>query len=210
MLRPLSDRLKISREKFAFLVDTTCAPVTAIAIVSTWLAAERGTIRETLLSLGIDRRRDDDALGEPAVLLLSDLDADLRGPGDFPRPRFRTDAAGRMAGRDAGPFEPARSGRSAGPSGRRGGAAGGPQAGPQCLDSAVPDAVRPGGGRHVVDGPRGIGVAPRPTPRRRRRSRPRLPRGSTCWNTRNRSACCCSRCSSRRRLPSPWGSGRDR
>ena len=52
MLRPLSDRLKISREKFAFLVDSTCAPVTAIAIVSTWLAAERGTIRETFLSLG--------------------------------------------------------------------------------------------------------------------------------------------------------------
>jgi len=51
-LRPLSDRLKISREKFAFLVDTTCAPVTALAIVSTWLAAERGTIRETLVSLG--------------------------------------------------------------------------------------------------------------------------------------------------------------
>ncbi len=42
-LRPLSDRLKISREKFAFLVDTTCAPVVALAIVSTWLAAERGT-----------------------------------------------------------------------------------------------------------------------------------------------------------------------
>jgi Na+/H+ antiporter NhaC len=52
MLRPLSDRLKISREKFAFLIDTTCAPVTALAIISTWLAAERGTIRETFLSLG--------------------------------------------------------------------------------------------------------------------------------------------------------------
>jgi Na+/H+ antiporter NhaC len=53
MLRPLSDRLKISREKFAFLVDSTCAPVTAIAMISTWLAAERGTIRETFLSLGM-------------------------------------------------------------------------------------------------------------------------------------------------------------
>jgi Na+/H+ antiporter NhaC len=51
-LRPLSDRLKISREKFAFLVDTTCAPVVALAIVSTWLAAERGTVRETFASLG--------------------------------------------------------------------------------------------------------------------------------------------------------------
>jgi len=51
-LRPLSDRLKISREKFAFLVDTTCAPVAALAILSTWLAAERGTIRETFATLG--------------------------------------------------------------------------------------------------------------------------------------------------------------
>lgn len=51
-LRPLSDRLKISREKFAFLVDTTCAPVVALAVISTWLAAERGTIRDTFASLG--------------------------------------------------------------------------------------------------------------------------------------------------------------
>ena len=51
-LRPLSDRLKVSREKFAFLVDTTCAPVVALAIVSTWLAVERGTIRDTFASLG--------------------------------------------------------------------------------------------------------------------------------------------------------------
>jgi Na+/H+ antiporter NhaC len=52
-IRPLSDRLKISREKFAFLVDTTCAPVVALAVVSTWLGAERGTIRETFASLGV-------------------------------------------------------------------------------------------------------------------------------------------------------------
>jgi Na+/H+ antiporter NhaC len=51
-LRPLSDRLKISREKFAFLVDTTCAPMAALAVLSTWLAAERGTIRETFAALG--------------------------------------------------------------------------------------------------------------------------------------------------------------
>ena len=51
-LRPLSDRLKVSREKFAFLVDTSCAPVVALAIISTWLAAERGSIRDTFTSLG--------------------------------------------------------------------------------------------------------------------------------------------------------------
>jgi Na+/H+ antiporter NhaC len=52
-LRPLSDRLKVSREKFAFLVDTTCAPVVALAVISTWLGAERGTIHDTFGSLGV-------------------------------------------------------------------------------------------------------------------------------------------------------------
>jgi Na+/H+ antiporter NhaC len=52
-LRPLSDRLRVSREKLAFLVDTTAAPVTAIAIVTTWVAAERGTIRDTFAGLGL-------------------------------------------------------------------------------------------------------------------------------------------------------------
>jgi Na+/H+ antiporter NhaC len=52
-LRPLSDRLKISREKLAFLVDTTAAPVAALAILSTWIAAERGTLRATFEQLGI-------------------------------------------------------------------------------------------------------------------------------------------------------------
>ncbi len=52
-LRPLSDRLKISREKFAFLVNTTAASVAAVAILSSWLATERGTIREAFTSLGV-------------------------------------------------------------------------------------------------------------------------------------------------------------
>lgn len=52
-LRPLSDRLKISREKLAFLVNGTAAPVAALAVVSTWIAAERGTIRDTFEGLGM-------------------------------------------------------------------------------------------------------------------------------------------------------------
>ncbi len=53
-LRPLSDRMKISREKLAFLVDTTAAPRRrGAAILSTWLAAERGTIAATFEDLGI-------------------------------------------------------------------------------------------------------------------------------------------------------------
>jgi len=39
-LRPLCDRLKISREKLAYLIDSTAAPVAGLALVSTWVAAE--------------------------------------------------------------------------------------------------------------------------------------------------------------------------
>ncbi|MEK6750337.1 MAG: Na+/H+ antiporter NhaC family protein [Pseudomonadota bacterium] len=41
-MRPLSDRHRISREKLAFLVDATSAPVAGLAVVSTWIAFEVG------------------------------------------------------------------------------------------------------------------------------------------------------------------------
>ncbi|MBT7670476.1 MAG: Na+/H+ antiporter NhaC family protein [Bdellovibrionales bacterium] len=40
--RPLTDKFKISREKLAFLVDATSAPVAGISIVSTWIGFEVG------------------------------------------------------------------------------------------------------------------------------------------------------------------------
>lgn len=36
-MQPLMDRLKVSREKLAFLVDSTAAPLAAIAIATTWI-----------------------------------------------------------------------------------------------------------------------------------------------------------------------------
>lgn len=47
-LRPLFDRLKISREKLAYLVDSTAAPVAGLALISTWVAGEIGYIDEGL------------------------------------------------------------------------------------------------------------------------------------------------------------------
>ncbi len=38
--RPLTDRLGISREKLAYLVDSTAAPVASLALVSTWIGIE--------------------------------------------------------------------------------------------------------------------------------------------------------------------------
>ena len=45
-MRPLTDRLKISREKLAYLVDSTAAPVSGLALVSTWVAGEIGYIED--------------------------------------------------------------------------------------------------------------------------------------------------------------------
>ncbi len=50
-MRPLCDRLKISREKLAFLVDSTAAPVAGVALVSTWIAVELDYIRDGLANL---------------------------------------------------------------------------------------------------------------------------------------------------------------
>jgi len=47
-LRPLCDRLKISREKLAYLVDSTAAPVAGLALISTWVAVEIDYVREGL------------------------------------------------------------------------------------------------------------------------------------------------------------------
>lgn len=43
-MRAITDKLKISREKLAYIVDSTAAPVSAIAFVTTWIGAELGYI----------------------------------------------------------------------------------------------------------------------------------------------------------------------
>jgi Na+/H+ antiporter NhaC len=52
-MRPLTDRLRISREKLAYVVDSTAAPVAGLAIVSTWVAGEIGYIQDGLDEAGI-------------------------------------------------------------------------------------------------------------------------------------------------------------
>ncbi len=51
-MRPLTDRLRISREKLAFLVDSTAAPVATVALVSTWIGFEVGLIDTALKAAG--------------------------------------------------------------------------------------------------------------------------------------------------------------
>jgi len=54
-MRPLSDRLRISREKLSYLVDSTAAPVANIAIISAWIGFEISLIKDSFDTLGIDR-----------------------------------------------------------------------------------------------------------------------------------------------------------
>jgi Na+/H+ antiporter NhaC len=42
--RPLTDKLKVSREKLAYIVDSTSAPVCSLSIISTWIAYQVGLI----------------------------------------------------------------------------------------------------------------------------------------------------------------------
>ena len=50
--RPITDHLKISREKLAYIVDSTAAPVVCIALITTWIGYEVSLIDDALQ--GID------------------------------------------------------------------------------------------------------------------------------------------------------------
>jgi len=52
-MRPLFDKYNISREKLAFIVDATAAPITGLFIISTWIGYELSLIKDSYASLGI-------------------------------------------------------------------------------------------------------------------------------------------------------------
>ncbi|WP_430936973.1 Na+/H+ antiporter NhaC family protein [Saccharicrinis sp. 156] len=54
-MRPITDKLKISREKLAYIVDSTSAPIASIAFITTWIGAELSYISEGINQLGIDK-----------------------------------------------------------------------------------------------------------------------------------------------------------
>lgn len=53
-MRPVTDRLKISREKLAYIVDSTAAPLAAIAVISTWIGFELGLIETSVGGISFD------------------------------------------------------------------------------------------------------------------------------------------------------------
>ena len=54
MLRPVTDKMKVSRERLAFIIDATAAPVAGIAIISTWIGLEIGLIGDAFSSIGVE------------------------------------------------------------------------------------------------------------------------------------------------------------
>lgn len=53
-MRPVTDRLKISREKLAYIVDSTAAPVASVIPLSTWIGFEVGLIAAAFTTIGLD------------------------------------------------------------------------------------------------------------------------------------------------------------
>ncbi|HJJ64120.1 MAG TPA: Na+/H+ antiporter NhaC family protein [Methanocorpusculum sp.] len=53
IMRPLCDKYRISREKLAYIVDSTAAPVAGIMLISTWIGTELVNINEGLAIAGI-------------------------------------------------------------------------------------------------------------------------------------------------------------
>lgn len=52
LMRPVTDKLRISREKLAFIVDATSAPVASIFLISSWIGYEVGLIQDGLNIIG--------------------------------------------------------------------------------------------------------------------------------------------------------------
>lgn len=53
-MRPIADKLKVSREKLAYIVDSTSAPVVAVAFVTTWIGAELSYIQDGIRAIGLE------------------------------------------------------------------------------------------------------------------------------------------------------------
>jgi Na+/H+ antiporter NhaC len=52
IMRPVTDKMKVSRERLAFVVDATAAPIAGIALISTWVGYEIGLINDAYASIG--------------------------------------------------------------------------------------------------------------------------------------------------------------
>ena len=54
IMRPVTDKLGISRAKLAFIIDATAAPIAGLAVISTWIGLEIGLIGDAFSSIGMN------------------------------------------------------------------------------------------------------------------------------------------------------------
>ncbi len=52
IMKPVTDKLKIAREKLAFIIDATAAPIAGLALISTWVGYELSLIKDAYTSIG--------------------------------------------------------------------------------------------------------------------------------------------------------------
>lgn len=52
-MRTLTDKMKISREKLAYIVDSTTAPIAGLALISTWIGFEVEQLQHIAKSMGL-------------------------------------------------------------------------------------------------------------------------------------------------------------
>lgn len=53
-MRPITDGWRTSREKLAYVVDSTAAPITSLALVSTWVGYELSVLQDALDASGLE------------------------------------------------------------------------------------------------------------------------------------------------------------
>ena len=53
MMRPITDKLRISREKLAYLVDSTAAPIASLAVISTWSIFQMSLLNGPYTQFGV-------------------------------------------------------------------------------------------------------------------------------------------------------------
>lgn len=90
-MRPVTDKLRISREKLSYIVDSTAAPVASIALVSTWIGYEVSLIGESLKAIDSDL--------DPYAIFLSSLPYNF-----YPLLALVFGVAIAASGRDFGPM----------------------------------------------------------------------------------------------------------
>jgi Na+/H+ antiporter NhaC len=52
-MRPVTDKLRISREKLSYIVDSTAAPVACIAVITSWIGFEISLLKDAFESVGM-------------------------------------------------------------------------------------------------------------------------------------------------------------